>query len=344
MESKSGKMKKEKHIAVAGSTGAVGEEILRVLEKRNFPISKLTLLASKRSVGKEQVFRGEKIKVQELGKNSFDSVDIALFSAGGSISREFASYAVDAGAVVVDNSSAFRMDAGTPLIVPEINPEDIKKHKGIIANPNCSTIIMLMAVYPIHKINPVKKIIVSTYQASSGAGAVAMQELEDQARSFLNKEEITPAVFPWPIAFNAFSHNSNMDLDHGHNEEEMKMILETHKILHDDSMKIAPTCIRIGTFRAHAESIHIELTNNTRLETVRKALSEFPGVKLVDDRDNNYFPMPLEASDKDDVLVGRIRISKSADLESSNEIDLFCCGDQILKGAALNAVQIAELL
>ena len=330
------------HVAIAGATGAVGVELLRVLEKRNFPVGELTLLASARSAGKSMTFRGKEYRVHELKEDSFRGVNIALFSAGGSISKQYAPIAVKDGAVVVDNSSAFRMDPETPLVVPEINPEDIKKHKGIIANPNCSTIIMLMAVYPIHKINRVKRIVVSTYQASSGAGALAMEELRSQARDFLDGKKIKPEIFPYPIAFNVFSHNSSMDVEIGYNQEEIKMVKETHKILHDDTIRVSPTCIRISTFRAHAESIHLELEKKADLGVIRDALSKFSGVKLVDDREANYFPMPLEATDQDDVLVGRIRYDVAS--PGGNELELFCCGDQILKGAALNAVQIAEKL
>ncbi|MCB1172802.1 MAG: aspartate-semialdehyde dehydrogenase [Leptospiraceae bacterium] len=334
-------MSKEVHVAVAGSTGAVGEEMLRVLEKRNFPVGQLTLLASSRSVGKKQIFRGQEYTVQELGHDSFEGVDIALFSAGGSITKIYAPSAVKAGAVVVDNSSAYRMDPQTPLVIPEINAGDIAAHKGIIANPNCSTIIMLMAVYPIHQLNPVKSIIVSTYQAASGAGAAAMRELEDQARDVLDQKKIEPNIFPWQIAFNAFSHNSAMNQENGYNEEELKMVNETRKILHLDQIQVSPTCIRIGTFRAHAESIHLELTNPlAELDGYRKALSEFPGVTVIDDRATNRFPMPTESSGQDDVFVGRLRPG----LDQSHSLELFCCGDQILKGAALNAVQIAEQL
>jgi aspartate-semialdehyde dehydrogenase len=332
------------HVAIVGATGAVGQEFLKVIEKRKFPYKKLTLLASARSAGKQIEFRGETLTVQELKEDSFKDIDLALFSAGGSITKKFAPIAVQSDCVVVDNSSAFRMDPETPLVIPEINPEDAKSHKGIIANPNCSTIIMLMATYPIHRISPMRKIVVSTYQASSGAGAAAMEELRVQAREFLDgraQDQLTMEAFPFPIAFNAFSHNSSMDQDDGYNMEETKMIKETHKILHDDSIAIAPTCIRIGTFRAHAESVHLELEGNVDLGAVREALSGFPGVTLVDDRQNNRFPMPLEASDKDDVFVGRLRHSAG---QNGNTLDLFCCGDQILKGAALNAVQIAELL
>ncbi len=333
------------HVAIVGATGAVGQEFLRVIERRAFPYKKLTLLASARSAGKTVTFRGESLTIQELKEDSFQGVDLALFSAGGSITKHFAPIAVRAGTVVVDNSSAYRMDPETPLVIPEINPEDAKSHRGIIANPNCSTIIMLMACYPIHRLSPIKSIVVSTYQAASGAGAAAMEELRVQAREFLEGrsiETLTKQAFPFPIAFNAFSHNSSMDPETGYNQEETKMIKETHKILHDDRIEIAPTCIRIGTFRAHAESIHLELQGAVELEDVRRALSEFPGVKLIDDRANNRFPMPLEASDRDDVFVGRLRHTHGQ--KGGRTLDLFCCGDQILKGAALNAVQIAELL
>ena len=332
----------EPRVAIVGATGAVGQEFLSVLERRNFPYRELKLLASSRSAGSRISFRGKEHVVEELTTASFRGVDIALFSAGGNISREFGPAAVRAGAVVVDNSSAFRMDPNTPLVIPEINPQDVKSHKGIIANPNCSTIILLMALYPIHRINPVQKVVVSTYQASSGAGAAAMEELRSQAADVLAGKKAAPKIFPFPIAFNAFSHNSSMDPESGYNQEETKMVYETHKILHSSSMAIAPTCIRIGTFRAHAESIHAELAEPADLDAIRIALDEFPGVRLVDDRTANYFPMPIEASHEDDVLVGRLR--RSISRKDGREIDLFVCGDQLLKGAALNAVQIAELL
>lgn len=329
-------------VAIVGATGAVGIDLIETLEKRNFPLSELRLLASARSAGKKLKYRGKEITVEELTEDSFEGIDIALFSAGGSISRKFGPAAVKAGAVVVDNSSAFRMDPDTPLVIPEINPEDAKKHRGIIANPNCSTIIMLMAVYPIHKINPVKRIIVSTYQAASGAGWAAMEELKSQARDILDGKPAQPKVLPYQAAFNVFSHNSSMDLDLGYNQEEVKMVKETHKILHDDSIRISPTCIRVPTLRAHAESIHLELENPADLDAIRNAIDSFPGAKILDDRQENRFPMPVDASGQDDVLVGRIR----ADYASTDrrEIELFVVGDQLLKGAALNAVQIAELL
>jgi len=330
-----------KHVAIVGATGAVGQEMIRVLEQRNFPVSKLTLLASKRSVGTKLGYKGQEIAVQELTEHSFAGVDVALFSAGATMSRQFGPAAVNAGAVVVDNSSAFRMDPGTPLVVPEINPEDIKLHKGIIANPNCCTIILLMAVYPIHRINPIQRIIVSTYQSASGAGAKAMEELKLQAADVLAGKAPVPSVFQFPIAFNVFSHNSGIDPENGYNGEELKVIEESQKILHS-ALPISPTCIRVSTMRAHAESVHLLLQNPADLDAIRKAIDSAPGVKLVDDRAKNHFPMPLEASGKDEVLVGRIR--KDIASRDGREIDLFCCGDQLLKGAALNAVQIAEQL
>lgn len=331
-----------KRIAVAGATGAVGVEILKVLEQRNFPVENLTLLASSRSAGTTIEFKGQTLTVKELTDDSFEAIDIALFSAGGSITKKFAPAAVQAGAVVIDNSSAYRMDPEVPLIIPEINPEDIKNHKGIIANPNCSTIIMLMAIYPLHKLYNVKRIVVSTYQAASGAGYAAMEELRTQAGDYLANKELKTEVLPHPIAFNVFSHNSDIDSQTGYNAEEIKMVKETHKILHDDSIKVTPTCIRVSTFRAHAESIHIETEKPVDLDVARKALSEFPGVRVVDDIERNYFPMPVESSGLDDVLVGRLRYDIGS--KSKNDVELFCCGDQLLKGAALNAVQIAELL
>lgn len=331
-----------KNIAIVGATGAVGLEFLSVLEKRNFPIGKIKLLASPRSAGKKLKFKGEEIPVEVLGEDSFHDIQIALFSAGGSISKQYAPIAISSGAIVVDNSSAFRMDPEVPLVVPEINPEDIKNHKGIIANPNCSTIIMLMAIYPIHKLYNVKKVVVSTYQAASGAGAAAMKELEDQAIAYLNHQPVPKNILPYQLAFNVFSHNSSIDLNTGYNQEEIKMIKETKKILHNNEIKISPTCVRVSTFRAHAESITVYLEKSADIDEIKKAYDEFPGVQLLDNKEKNYFPMPIEVSGKDDVYVGRIRY----DFEDSSKtiIHLFSVGDQLLKGAALNAVQIAELL
>jgi aspartate-semialdehyde dehydrogenase len=328
------------NVAVVGATGAVGAEFLKVLADRNFPINELKLLASARSAGKKLTFQGKEYTVEELTTDSFKGVDIALFSAGGSRSKEFAKAAVEAGAVVVDNSSAFRMDPNVPLVVPEINPEDIGQHKGIIANPNCSTIIMLMAVYPLTKLGKVKRVVASTYQAASGAGAVAMEELVEQTKEVLAGKPPTKNVFPHQYAFNLFSHNAAVGPD-GYNEEETKMIKETRKILHDDNIKVTATCVRVPVLRAHSESVNVEFENGRpSVEAIRKVLADFPGVQVQDDREKNHFPMPIEVSDKYDCFVGRIR----NDVSNDNAIDLFVAGDQLLKGAALNAVQIAEVL
>lgn len=327
------------NIAIAGATGAVGQEFIKVLEKRNFPIGTLRLLASSRSTGKKIKFRGMEYPVSELRSDSFTGIDIALFSAGGDRSREFTPHAVKAGAVVVDNSSAFRMDPAVPLVVPEINPEDIKNHKGIIANPNCTIIVAAMAVWPIHRLAPVKRMVIATYQAVSGAGAQAIDELETQAKDYLAGKKLTKKIFRHQIAFNLFSHDSNIGVD-GYSEEETKVIRETRKIFHDDSILVSPTCVRVPVFRAHAEAIHLELAGPVSVQEVTEALRAMPGVKVVDDRAGNYFPMPIEVTGKDEVYVGRIR----KDLGIKNGLNLFVCGDQLLKGAALNAVQIAEKL
>jgi aspartate-semialdehyde dehydrogenase len=328
---------REYHVAIVGATGAVGTEFLQLLEQREFPLASLRLLASERSAGRSLRFRGREQTVYQLDGDSFQGCDIAFFSAGASRSRQFAPAAVQAGAVVIDNSSAFRMDPDVPLVVPEINPEDIAWNKGVIANPNCSTIIMLMAVAPLRKVGKIKRIVVSTYQAASGAGAMAMQELLDQTRQVLKNEPITPMVFPHPIAFNLFSHNTRID-ETGYNEEERKMILESRKILHDENLKITATCIRVPVLRAHSESVNVEFEGpRPSLNAIREALHGFPGVRLVDDVEHNHFPMPIEATGSDETLVGRIR----ADLSNDRAIDMFVCGDQILKGAALNGYQIA---
>jgi aspartate-semialdehyde dehydrogenase len=332
-------MKNGYNVAVAGATGAVGIEMLLTLEKRNFPVNQIRLLASKRSVGKQLSFKGENVTVEELSQNSFDGIDIALFSAGASRSREFAQAAVDAGAVVIDNSSAFRMDPDVPLIVPEVNPEDAKLHKGVIANPNCTTIIMLVALKPLHDISPIRRVVVSTYQSASGAGAQAMEELRVQAGAVLAGEPINKVALPHQIAFNLFSHNSKV-LENGYNEEEMKMVNETRKMLHAPDIQVCATAVRVPVFRAHAEAITIEQDRKVSVEEATEALRKAPGVTIVDNRADSYFPMPIDATGQDDVLVGRIR----DDISSENGLALFVCGDQLLKGAALNAVQIAELL
>ena len=325
----------------------VGEALLGLLEKTRLPIKGLSLFASARSASLsiKQRSMGEDYPVCELKSDSFqkERPDIVFFSAGSGISLQYAPLAIQAGAVVIDNSSAFRMDSQVPLVIPEVNPEALKKHKGLIANPNCSTIIMLMAVTPIHRINPIQKIVVSTYQAASGAGRAAMEELKSQAKEYLREggqKNLRPKVFSHPIAFNAFSHDSKLNLETGYNEEEHKMIAETHKILDNEGIAVSPSCIRIATFRAHGEAIHLELKEKVEVAALRKAIKNFPGLSLLDDPKENYFPMPLESSGKREVFVGRLRAS----LSSTKELSLWCCGDQILKGAALNALQIAEKL
>lgn len=329
------------NLAIAGVTGAVGQEFLRILDERDFPFDSLTMLASSRSAGKKIELKGKQYVVQELTKNSFARIDIALFSAGGPRSKEFAPAAAEAGAVVVDNTSAFRMDAAVPLVVPEINPQTIEEHKGIIANPNCSTIIAVVPVWPLHKANPVKRMIISTYQAASGAGTQAMRELESQTREILDGKEPTCEAFPYQIAFNAFSHNSELDAN-GYNLEEVKMVKETKKIFDCQDIAITCTCIRIPVFRAHCESINLEFTDPITPEQVRDLLGTAPGVSILDDREKNRFPMPIDASDKDDVFVGRIRQDDS--IADNRGINIWVAGDQLRKGAALNAVQIAERL
>ena len=329
-------------VAVVGATGAVGVEFLRCLEERNFPLAELRLFASARSAGKSMTFRGHSIPVHELTEQSFAGVDIALFSAGGSISKEFGPIAVRAGAVVVDNSSAFRMTPDVPLIVPEINPEQINHHKGIIANPNCSTIIAIVPLWPLHKINRITRLVAATYQAASGAGAAAMQELLDATKAALDGLDYPPTVLPHPYAFNVFSHNASVDPLTGYNEEEMKMVNETRKIFADPDIRISATCVRVPVLRAHCEALNIEFTSPIEAGKVRDILSRAPGVKVVDQREKNYFPMPRDASGQGDILVGRIRNDLSD--PTGRSIAMFVAGDQLLKGAALNAVQIAELL
>jgi aspartate-semialdehyde dehydrogenase len=329
-------------VAVVGATGAVGVELIHCLEQRNFPLSELRLFASARSAGKSLKFRGKKLKVRELTEQSFDGVHIGLFSAGSSTTKKFAKAAVAAGTIIVDNSSAYRMDPDVPLVVPEINPQTIKTHKGIIANPNCSAIISITPLWPIHKKNPIKRMIISTYQAASGAGAAAMEELRESTRAYLDGRKFTPKVLPHPYAFNAFSHNTKIDPATGHNEEETKVVNETRKIFGDSSIAIGITCVRIPVLRAHCVSVTFECENPISPDEVRKILKKAPGVKVVDDVERNYFPMPVDASGKDDILVGRIRRDLSD--STGRSISIFSAGDQLLKGAALNAVQIAERL
>ena len=335
-------MKNDPVVAIAGVTGAVGAEFIAIMEKRGFPAGRLKALASARSAGKSIEFRGERIIVEELSGNSFEGVDIALFSAGGGISRKFAPLAVKAGAVVVDNSSAFRMDPDVPLVIPEINANRIRDHKGIIANPNCAAITALVPLWPIHRHNRIRRVILSTYQAASGAGAAAMEELVESTRAGLNGQTYPPRVFPHPYAFNVFNHNTTIDPETGYNDEETKVIKETRKIFEDDRIAVGVTCVRVPVLRAHCEAITFECENPISEDEVRAILSHAPGVKIVDDRIRNYFPMPIDASGLDDVLVGRIR--KDLSDPSGHSISMFVAADQLLKGAALNAIQIAELL
>jgi aspartate-semialdehyde dehydrogenase len=327
------------NLAIAGVTGAVGQEFLKILEERDFPFDSLKVLASSRSAGKKIEFKRKEYIVEELSKNSFHKIDIALFSAGGARSKEFAPAAAEAGAVVVDNSSAFRMDPEVPLVIPEINPQKVQENKGIIANPNCSTIIGIVPVWPLHKANPIRRMVVSTYQAASGAGMSAMLELENQTREILGGKKPTCKAFPYQIAFNVFCHNSQLDAD-GYNLEEVKMVKETRKIFDCPDIAITCTCIRIPVFRAHCESINLEFTDPISPDQVRDLLSTAPGVSLIDDRENNRFPMPIDATGKDDIFVGRIRQDHS--IPENRGINIWVAGDQLRKGAALNAVQIAE--
>lgn len=330
-----------KKVAIAGVTGAVGQEFLSILAERDFPMDSLRMLASSRSAGKQIEYKSKKYTIEELTENSFKDIDIALFSAGGARSKQFAPAAVKAGAVVVDNSSAFRMDPEVPLVVPEINADAIKKHKGIIANPNCSTIIAIVPVWPLHKANPVKRMIVSTYQAASGAGQAAMLELRDQAQEILNGKTASCKTLKYQLAFNLYNHDSKIG-PNGYNEEEMKMVHETRKIFSCPDIAITCTCIRVPVLRAHCESINLEFTDPIRPDEVRELLSTAPGVGIIDDVENNRFPMPIDATGKDECLVGRIRQDES--IPDNRGINIWVAGDQLRKGAALNAVQIAEKL
>jgi aspartate-semialdehyde dehydrogenase len=299
------------------------------------------LLASSRSVGKKLLFRGNEIAVEELKHDSFAGIDIALFSAGAGISREFRQSVVNAGAVMIDNSSAFRMEDDVPLVVPEVNPEDVKWHKGVIANPNCSTIIMLVAVAPLHRAKQLKRLVAATYQATSGAGAKGMEEMLVQTRQLLNDEPIKPEVFAHRIGFNLIPH-IDVFLDNGYTKEEMKMLYESRKMLHHPGLKVSCTCVRVPVMRAHSEALNLEFENDITPEEAKAILSKAPGVLLVDDPAGKKYPMPIDASDRYEVLVGRIRQDNSRD--DKRGLDIFVSGDQILKGAALNAVQIAELI
>jgi aspartate-semialdehyde dehydrogenase len=312
---------------------------LTLLDERSFPLKELTLLASPRSAGTSLTFKGEEIPVQVLSEDSFKGIDLVLASAGGSVSLEWLPKAVAAGALCVDNSSAYRMDPTVPLVVPEVNPEAAQTHQGIIANPNCTTILMALAVWPLHQVQPVQRLVVATYQSASGAGARAMEEVKQQARAILAGEEPVAESFPYPLAFNLFPHNSPLN-ELGYCQEEMKMVNETRKIFGAEALRISATCVRVPVLRAHSEAVNMEFAAPFSPQDAKALLSKAPGVKVVEDWGRNYFPMPMEASGQDDVLVGRIR----QDISNPNALELWLCGDQIRKGAALNAVQIAELL
>ncbi|OUL25801.1 aspartate-semialdehyde dehydrogenase [Nostoc sp. 106C] len=332
-------MSKSYNVAILGATGAVGTELLELLESRNFPLSNLKLLASQRSVGRTLPFKGENLPIEAVSDRAFDDVDIVLASAGGSTSKTWAAKAVEKGAVVIDNSSAFRMKEEVPLVVPEVNPQAAAHHQGIIANPNCTTILMAVAIWPLHQVKPIQRLVVATYQSASGAGAKAMAEVKTQASAILEGQAPVAEVLPYPLAFNLFPHNSPLN-DWGYCEEEMKMVNETRKILGTQQIRITATCVRVPVLRAHSEAINIEFETPFSPDEAREILSQSPGVKLVEDWRANYFPMPIEATGRDEVLVGRIR----QDISHPCGLELWLCGDQIRKGAALNAVQIAELL
>ena len=327
------------HVAVVGATGAVGIEMIKTLEKRNFPVGKLTLLASARSVGKTLKFRGEDITVTELTKDSFSGIDIALFSAGGGISKEFAPIAAKAGCVVVDNSSAFRMDDTVPLVVPEINASDVKKHRGIIANPNCTTAITLMALYPLHQAFGVKRIFASSYQAVSGTGAKAIEELERQVGEVIAGKPVTKEVYPHQIAFNVLPHVDSF-LPTGYTKEEMKMENEGRKIMHHPSFRASVTCVRVPVYRAHSIAVSAEFEKSVTVAAAREVLLKAPGLDVVDNPEKKEYPLPLYVAEKYNCEVGRLRMDCALD----NGLCFWVAGDQLLKGAALNAVQIAEVL
>jgi aspartate-semialdehyde dehydrogenase len=332
-------MSKNLHVAIVGATGAVGIEMMRTLEKRAFPVGKLTLLASARSAGKTLPFHGEEVPVQELTENAFRGVDLALFSAGGGISRQFAPFAVQADCVVVDNSSAFRLDEGVPLVVPEINGSDVKSHRGILANPNCTTAITLMALYPLHKAFGVRRVIASSYQAVSGTGAQAIEELRRQVEQISKGDPVTMSVYPHQIAFNVLPHVDSF-LPNGYTKEEMKMQNEGRRIMHHPTFRASVTCVRVPVYRAHSVAVTAEFERPISLQAARSALEEAPGLDIVDAPESSRYPLPLSCAGMDNCQIGRLR----EDVAIENGLSFWVCGDQLLKGAALNAVQIAELI
>ena len=327
------------HVAIAGATGAVGTEFLKLLEARDFPMKSLRLLASSRSAGSKLKFRGENLEVEELTPKSFKGIDIAFFSAGGSRSKEFAPHAVDSGAVVIDNSSAFRMDEKVPLVVPEINPKQAFEHQGLIANPNCSTIQMVVALNPIHLAANIQRVVVSTYQAVSGAGASAMEELKQQLRAWANDEPMKQEVFPTQIAFNLFPH-IDVFQDNGYTKEEMKMVHETRKIMNAPNMQISATCVRVPVLRAHSEAVWVETEKPLSESEARELFEKEPGIVVQDERESGGYPTPWHITETQETYVGRIR----KDISHPNGLTFWVVADQLYKGAALNAIQIAEVL
>ena len=327
------------HVAVLGASGAVGQELLLLLEERHFPVAQLSLLASSRSAGTTQRWNGQTITVEEVSETSFQGVDLVLASAGGSVSRQWRESITAAGAVMVDNSSAFRMEEGVPLVVPEVNPRAAFEHRGVIANPNCTTILLTLALAPLAARRPMRRVVVSTYQSASGAGARAMEELKTLSRVVLDGGTPVSEVLPHPLAFNLFLHNSPLQPNH-YCEEEMKMVNETRKIMDLPDLRFSATCVRVPVLRAHSEAVNIEFNQPFPVEEARSLLQQAPGVELIEDLDANRFPMPTDVTGRDPVAVGRIR----QDISDPNALELWLCGDQIRKGAALNAIQIAELL
>jgi aspartate-semialdehyde dehydrogenase len=326
-------------VAVLGATGAVGQELLTLLDERGFPVAELLPLASPRSAGQPIVWQGESLTVQPVQQGCFAGVDLVLASAGGSVSRTWAPEAVAAGAVVIDNSSAFRMDPGVPLVVPEVNPEAAFRHRGVIANPNCTTILLTVALAPLAARRSIRRVVISTYQSASGAGARAMEELRQLSRTVLDGGEPVSSVLPHSLAFNLFLHNSPLEPS-GYCEEELKMLNETRKIMELPDLRLTATCVRVPVLRAHSEAVNIEFNEPFPVEEARALLAMAPGVELIEDFGANRFPMPTDVTGRDPVAVGRIR----QDLSEPNALELWLCGDQIRKGAALNAIQIAELL
>jgi aspartate-semialdehyde dehydrogenase len=324
-------------VAIVGATGLVGQEFVKILEQRKFPLTSLQLYASDRSDGRKMFFGHHEIVVKETTADSFKHVDIALFSAGAEISRYFSPIAAKAGALVIDNSAAWRMDPRVPLVVPEVNPDDIRLHKGIIANPNCSTIQAVVALYPLHKLNPIKRFIIDTYQSVSGTGAAAMEELTSQAKLVAKGQNIVPHVYPHQIAFNLLPE-IDVFLDNGYTKEEVKLMEETRKIMHADDIAISSTCVRVPVYIGHSEAIHVEFTNPMSPDDARRILAQSPGVRVLDDPNVSLYPQPWLSAGSDDVYVGRIR----TDLSHANSLAIWVVADNLRKGAALNAIQIAE--